>query len=281
MAVSVKKLRPNTNGARFTVVAKEEDLYKGRPYPGLVKAKRKKTSARNSSGRMTVERRGGGHKRLLRKIDFKRNKDGIPARVERLEYDPNRTAHIALLVYKDGERRYIIAPRGVKAGAKLMSGPEAAIEVGNTLPLRKIPEGTLIHCVEMKPGKGAQMIRSAGTSAVLMAKDDDGRYVQIKLKSGERRRVLADCRATIGEVGFSEHGLKVLGKAGASRRLGRRPRVRGVAKNPVDHAMGGGEGKTSGGRHPVTKKGLPTKGYKTRRKKKDSSKYIVRDRRQK
>ncbi len=281
MAVSVRKLRPMTNGARFTVVVKEEDLYTGRPHPGLVKAKPKKTSGRNNQGRMTVERRGGGHKRLLRKIDFKRDKDGIPARVERLEYDPNRTAHIALVVYKDGERRYIIAPRGVKAGTNLMSGPEAAIEVGNTLPMSKIPDGTVIHCIEMKPGKGAQMIRSAGGSAVLMAKDEDGRYVQIKLRSGERRKILATCRATIGEVGFAEHGLKTLGKAGVSRHLGRRPRVRGVAKNPVDHPHGGGEGRTSGGRHPVTKKGTPTKGYKTRRKKKDSGKYIVRDRRQK
>lgn len=281
MTVKVRKLRPITSGARFTVVVTEDELHKGRPHPGLVKAKPKKTSGRNNKGRMTVERRGGGHKRLLRKIDFKRDKDGIPARVERLEYDPNRTAHIALLVYKDGERRYIIAPRDVKAGAELMSGPEAAIQVGNCMPLGSMPQGTIVHCIEMKPGKGAQMIRSAGTSATLMAKDDDGRYVQIKLRSGERRRILATCKATIGEVGFSEHGLKVLGKAGASRHLGRRPTVRGVVKNPVDHPHGGGEGRTSGGRHPVTPKGKPTKGYKTRNKKKPSKKYIVRDRREK
>ncbi len=281
MTVNIKKLRPITPGARFTVVVTESELHKGRPYPSLVESKPKRTSARNNNGHITVECRGGGHKRLLRKIDFKRNKDGIPGRVERLEYDPNRTAHIALVVYKDGERRYIIAPRGVKAGAELMSGPDAPIKVGNCLPLVKMPQGTIVHCVEMKPGKGAQMIRSAGTSATLMSKDDDGRYVQIKLKSGETRRVLADCRATIGEVGFSEHGLKVLGKAGAARHRGWRPHVRGVAMNPVDHPHGGGEGKTSGGRHPVSEKGIPTKGHKTRNRKKDSQKYIVRDRRAK
>lgn len=276
MSVRIEKRRPITPGTRFRTDIKDSDLHKGRPHPGLVKSK-KRISCRNNQGHITVRRRGGGHKRLYRIIDFKRDKDNIPAIVERIEYDPNRSANIALLLYKDGERRYIIAPNGVKAGMELMSGENAPLEVGNTLCLKDIQQGTTVHCIEMKPGKGAQMARTAGASAQIKAKD--GAYVTLMMPSGETRKILAACRATIGEVGKKLHSLRKRGKAGASRHLGRRPTVRGVAMNPVDHAMGGGEGRTSGGRHPCSPSGKPTKGYKTRKKSKPSNKYIVRDRR--
>ncbi len=224
---------------------------------------------------MTTRHIGGGHKRLYREIDFKRNKDGLSAVVERIEYDPNRSSHIALILYKDGERRYIIAPKGLNEGDKISSGNNAPIKIGNTLPLNNIPVGTIIHCIEMKPGKGAQIARSAGASVQVLAKE--GNYATLRLKSGEVRKVLITCRATIGEVGHQEHNLRKLGKAGASRWRGVRPSVRGVAMNPIDHPHGGGEGKTSGGRDPVSPWGLPTKGYKTRSNK-VTDKFIVRRR---
>lgn len=276
MAVIIQQMRPLTPGTRAQTRVRETDLYKGRPVKALTRPKTR-TSGRNSQGHRTVYHRGGGHKQHYRLIDFKRNKDGIEARVERLEYDPNRSAHIALLVYKDGEKRYIIAPKGLKADDVVMSGAEAVFKVGNTLPMKLIPQGSTVHCVELKPGRGAQLVRSAGTSAQLIAKDAG--YVTLRLQSGEMRKVLETCRATVGEVCFSEHNLRSLGKAGASRHRGIRPTVRGVAMNPVDHPHGGGEGRTSGGRHPVSRSGVPTKGYKTRKKSKSSNKYIVRDRR--
>ncbi|WP_066014870.1 MULTISPECIES: 50S ribosomal protein L2 [Endozoicomonas] len=272
--MAVIKCKPTSPGRRFVVKVVNPDLHKGRPYAPLVE-KKGKTGGRNNAGRITTRHRGGGHKQHYRIVDFRRNKDGIPAVVERLEYDPNRTAHIALLKYMDGERRYIIAPKGVKAGDELFSGVHAPIKAGNTLPLRNIPQGSIVHCVEMKPGKGAQMIRSAGASAQLVARD--GAYVTLRLRSGEMRKVLADCRATLGEVSNSEHNLRSLGKAGAKRWRGVRPTVRGVAMNPVDHPHGGGEGRTSGGRHPVTPWGVPTKGRKTRSNKR-TDKMIVRRR---
>lgn len=272
--MAVIKCKPTSPGRRFVVKVVNPDLHKGRPYAPLVE-KKGKTGGRNNAGRITTRHRGGGHKQHYRLVDFRRNKDGIPAVVERLEYDPNRTAHIALLKYIDGERRYIIAPKGVKAGDELFSGVDAPIKAGNTLPLRNIPQGSIVHCVELKPGKGAQMIRSAGASAQLIARD--GAYVTLRLRSGEMRRVLADCRATLGEVSNSEHNLRSLGKAGAKRWRGIRPTVRGVAMNPVDHPHGGGEGRTSGGRHPVTPWGIPTKGRKTRSNKR-TDKMIVRRR---
>ncbi|MFK0570026.1 50S ribosomal protein L2 [Endozoicomonas sp.] len=272
--MAVIKCKPTSPGRRFVVKVVNPDLHKGRPYAPLLE-KKSKTGGRNNAGRITTRHRGGGHKQHYRLVDFRRNKDGIPAIVERLEYDPNRTAHIALLKYMDGERRYIIAPKGVKAGDQLFSGIDAPIKAGNTLPLRNIPQGSIVHCVEMKPGKGAQMIRSAGTSAQLVARD--GAYVTLRLRSGEMRKILADCRATLGEVCNSEHSLRSLGKAGAKRWRGVRPTVRGVAMNPVDHPHGGGEGRTSGGRHPVTPWGVPTKGRKTRSNKR-TDKMIVRRR---
>ena len=272
--MAVIKCKPTSPGRRFVVKVTNPGLHKGRPYAPLLE-KKGKTGGRNNAGRITTRHRGGGHKQHYRIVDFRRNKDGIPAIVERLEYDPNRTAHIALLKYMDGERRYIIAPKGVKAGDELASGVDAPIKAGNTLPLRNIPQGSIVHCVEMKPGKGAQMIRSAGASAQLVARD--GAYVTLRLRSGEMRKVLADCRATLGEVSNSEHNLRSLGKAGAKRWRGVRPTVRGVAMNPVDHPHGGGEGRTSGGRHPVTPWGIPTKGRKTRSNKR-TDKMIVRRR---
>jgi large subunit ribosomal protein L2 len=237
--------------------------------------KKSKNGGRNNNGRITTRHIGGGHKQHYRVIDFKRNKDAIPATIERLEYDPNRTANIALLLYADGERRYIIAPKGVKAGDAIQSGDAAPIKAGNTLPLRNIPVGSVVHCIELKPGKGAQIARSAGTSAQLVARE--GTYVTLRLRSGEMRKVLSECRATLGEVSNSEHSLRKLGKAGAARWRGVRPTVRGVAMNPVDHPHGGGEGRTSGGRHPVSPWGTPTKGYKTRKNKR-TDKLIVRRR---
>ncbi len=270
----IRKAKPTSPGRRFVVSIVEESLHKGKPFAALLE-KKSKTGGRNNNGRITVRHHGGGHKQHYRMIDFKRNKDGIPATVERLEYDPNRSAHIALLKYADGERRYIIAPKGVEAGSAIESGENVAIKVGNSLPLRNIPVGTVIHAVEMRPGKGAQIARSAGVSAQLAGKD--GAYVLLKLRSGEMRKVLAECKATIGEVCNSEHALRKLGKAGASRWRGIRPTVRGVAMNPVDHPHGGGEGRTSGGRNPVTPWGVPTKGKKTRSNKR-TDKMIVRRR---
>jgi large subunit ribosomal protein L2 len=237
--------------------------------------KKSKTGGRNNTGRITTRHRGGGHKQHYRVIDFKRDKDGIVGRVERIEYDPNRSAHIALVLYSDGERRYIIAPKGLRAGEQVISGREAAIKAGNCLPLRNIPMGSIVHCVEMKPGKGAQLARSAGAAVQLVARE--GQYATLRLRSGEMRKVPSRCRATIGEVSNSEHNLEKLGKAGAKRWRGVRPTVRGVAMNPVDHPHGGGEGRTSGGRHPVTPWGVPTKGYKTR-KNRTTDKFIVRKR---
>jgi large subunit ribosomal protein L2 len=243
----------------------------------LVESQAKK-GGRNNQGRITTRHQGGGQRQHYRIVDFKRNKDGVPARVERLEYDPNRSAHIALVLYGDGDRRYIIAPKGVKVGDEVSSGNEAPIKPGNCLPLRNVPVGSLVHCVEMKPGKGAQLARSAGASAQLIAKE--GAYVSLRLRSGEIRKIHAECRATIGEVGNEEHSLASLGKAGAKRWRGIRPTVRGVAMNPVDHPHGGGEGRTSGGRHPVSPWGQPTKGHKTRHNKRTTS-MIVRRRHRK
>ncbi|NKB47710.1 MAG: 50S ribosomal protein L2 [Legionellales bacterium] len=275
--MALVKTKPTSPGRRGVVKVVTPGLHKGRPHKGLVK-KLKKTGGRGNTGRITVRHRGGGHKKLYRIIDFKRGKDGIPAVVDRLEYDPYRTAHIALLKYCDGEYRYIVAPKDLQAGDEVYSGSDAAIKVGNCLPLANIPVGTVIHCVELRPGKGAQLARSAGASIQLAAKE--GRYATLKLRSGEMRKVLLECRATIGEVGNSEHGLRSLGKAGANRWRGKRPTVRGVAMNPVDHPHGGGEGRTSGGRHPVSPWGTPTKGYKTRNNKR-TDKFIVKRRRKK
>jgi len=272
--MAVVKAKPTSPGRRFVVKVVNPELHKGAPHKPLL-AKKSRTGGRNNAGRITSRHRGGGHKKHYRVIDFKRIKDGIPAVVEHLEYDPNRTANLALLKYADGERRYIVAPRGVQVGDELMSGSNAPIRAGNAMSLHSVPVGSVIHCVELKPGKGAQLVRSAGASAQLVARE--GTYATLRLRSGEMRRVLAECRATIGEVGNSEHNLRSLGKAGASRWRGRRPTVRGVAMNPVDHPHGGGEGKSSGGRHPVSPWGVPTKGYKTRSNKR-TDKLIVRRR---
>ena len=271
------KAKPTSPGRRFQVKVVNQELHKGAPWKGLVENQRK-SGGRNNTGRITTRHVGGGHRQHYRIVDFKRRKDDIPAKVERLEYDPNRSANIALLMYADGERRYIIAPKGLSAGAEVISGVHAPIVVGNSLPLRNIPVGTVVHCIELKPGKGAQLARSAGASVQLVARE--GAYATIRLRSGEMRRVPIDCRATIGEVGNSEHGLVKLGKAGAKRWRGIRPTVRGVVMNPVDHPHGGGEGRTSGGRHPVTPWGVPTKGYKTRSNKRTDN-MIVRRRNKK
>lgn len=272
--MALEKSKPTSAGRRFVLKVVNKELHKGVPHSSLL-TKKKKTGGRNNLGRITCRHIGGGHKQRYRIIDFKRVKDGIPAKVERLEYDPNRSAHIALLLYADGERRYVVATNGVKAGAEVLSGAEAPIKPGNCLPISNIPIGTTIHCLELQPGKGAQLARSAGASVQLIAKE--GIYATVRLRSGEMRKVMADCRAVIGEVSNSEHNLRSLGTAGASRRRGVRPTVRGVAMNPIDHPHGGGEGKTSGGRHPVTPWGVPTKGYKTRKNKR-TTKYIVRER---
>ncbi len=272
--MAVVKAKPTSPGRRFVVKVVNPDLHKGTPHKPLLKGL-SKSGGRNNHGRITTRHRGGGHKRHYRIIDFKRNKDGVPARVERLEYDPNRTANLALLKYADGERRYIIAPKGLRANDPVMSGSSAPIRPGNAMALRSIPVGSVVHCIELKPGKGAQLARSAGTSAQLVARE--GSYATLRLRSGEMRRVLAECRATVGEVGNSEHNLRSLGKAGAKRWRGVRPTVRGVAMNPVDHPHGGGEGKSSGGRHPVSPWGVPTKGHKTRSNKRTDG-LIVRRR---
>ncbi len=273
--MAIIKTKPTSPGRRFVQTIKSDHLHTGKPYKPLVKGLRK-TGGRNTHGRITTRHIGGGHKKLYRMIDFKRNKDDIDGIVERIEYDPNRSAHIALILYKDGERRYIIAPKKLAQGDTIVSGEKAPLKNGNTLPLSKIPVGTVVHCIEMKPGKGAQLARSAGTSVQVLARE--GNYATLRLKSGEVRKVLTACRATIGEVSHSEHNLRKLGKAGASRWRGIRPSVRGVAMNPIDHPHGGGEGKTSGGRDPVSPWGLPTKGYKTRAKNKPTDKFIVRRR---
>jgi large subunit ribosomal protein L2 len=267
------KLRPITPGQRQQVKVVNPDLHKGRPVPHLVERKSKK-SGRNVYGEITMRHQGGGHKQLYRKVDFKRDKDGITAKVERLEYDPNRSAFLALLCYADGERRYVIAAKGVSAGMQLVSGADAPIKAGNTLPLRNIPVGTTIHCIEMLPGKGAQLARAAGAAVQLLAREGD--YAQIRLRSGEIRKVHINCRATIGEVGNEEHSLESIGKAGRVRWRGVRPTVRGVAMNPVDHPHGGGEGRKAAARDPVSPWAVLTKGYKTRKNKRTDSMIVRR-----
>lgn len=275
--MAILKSKPTSPGSRFVVRVQNTELYKGKPFAPLLD-KKNKTGGRNNQGRITTRHIGGGHKQFYRIVDFKRQKDGVPARVERIEYDPNRTANIALVLYRDGERRYIIAPKGIEVGQEIISDDTTPVKVGNSMPLRNMPLGTTLHCVELKPGKGAQLARSAGTSVQLVAKD--GAYVTLRLRSGEMRKVPSECRGVVGEVSNSEHNLVSLGKAGAKRWAGVRPTVRGVAMNPVDHPHGGGEGRTSGGRHPVSPWGTPTKGYKTRKNKRTDG-MIVRRRKQK
>jgi large subunit ribosomal protein L2 len=267
------KLKPTSPGRRGVVRVVHPSLHKGGPLAQLTQTKTRK-AGRNNNGHITTRHKGGGHKHHYRVVDFRRDKDGIVARVERIEHDPNRSAHLALLCYKDGERRYVIAPKGVQLGAELLSGPEAPIRPGNALPLRNIPVGTNIHCIEMLPGKGAQIARSAGASVQLLARE--GSYAQLRLRSGEIRRVHVDCRATIGEVGNEEHNLESIGKAGAVRWRGKRPTVRGVAMNPVDHPHGGGEGRTAAGRHPVSPWGTLAKGYRTRNNKRTDGMIVRR-----
>ncbi|MDR1855064.1 MAG: 50S ribosomal protein L2 [Azoarcus sp.] len=271
--MALVKVKPTSAGRRGMVKVVNSSLHKGRPVDGLTEKKSSK-AGRNNSGRITVRHQGGGHKAHYRVIDFRRNKDGVPAKVERIEYDPNRSANIALLIYADGERRYIIAPRGVEVGQTLVSGSEAPIKPGNALPIRNIPVGSTVHCVELLPGKGAQLARAAGTSAQLLARE--GVYAQLRLRSGEIRRVHVECRATIGEVGNEEHGLRKIGKAGANRWRGIRPTVRGVVMNPIDHPHGGGEGRTGEGRVPVSPWGQPTKGYRTRNNKRTDTMIVQR-----
>ena len=271
--MALVKVKPTSPGRRAVVKVVSPDLHKGKPFAGLVESQ-SKNAGRNNNGRITTRHQGGGHKQHYRVVDFKRNKDGIPAKVERLEYDPNRTANIALLCYADGERRYIIATKGMVVGQEVMSGAEAPIKSGNALPIRNIPVGTTIHCIEMVPGKGAQMARSAGASVQLMARE--GVYAQVRLRSGEVRRVHVECRATVGEVGNEEHSLRSIGKAGAMRWRGVRPTVRGVAMNPVDHPHGGGEGRTAAGMNPVSPWGTKTKGFRTRRNKRTNSMIVQR-----
>jgi large subunit ribosomal protein L2 len=267
------KVKPTSAGRRAVVKVVTPGLHKGKPVASLLEPK-KRGSGRNNNGHITVRHKGGGHKQHYRVVDFRRNKDGIPAKVERIEYDPNRSAHLALLCYADGERRYIIAPRGIGVGAQLVNGAEAPIKPGNCLPLRSIPVGSTVHCVEMMPGKGAQIARSAGTSVQLLARE--GSYAQLRLRSGEIRKVHVDCRATLGECGNEEHSLRSIGKAGANRWRGIRPTVRGVVMNPIDHPHGGGEGRTAAGRHPVSPWGTPTKGYRTRSNKRTSNMIVRR-----
>jgi large subunit ribosomal protein L2 len=271
--MAIIKVKPTSPGRRGLQKVVTEGLHKGKPFASLL-TKKKQSAGRNHHGKITVRHIGGGHKQHIRIIDWKRSKDNIPATVERIEYDPNRSAHLALLCYADGERTYIVAPKGLSAGDKVMSGIEAPFKVGNSLPLKNIPVGSTIHCVELKPGKGGQMARSAGTSVQLLARE--GAYVQLRLKSGEVRKVHVDCKATLGEVGNDEHSLRTIGKAGATRWRGIRPTVRGVVMNPVDHPHGGGEGRTSGGRHPVSPWGTPTKGFRTRNNKRTDNMRISR-----
>ena len=269
------KVKPTSPGRRSLVKVVTPGLHKGEPHWPLVTTEPKGVG-RNNAGRITMRHKGGGHKQHYRIVDFRRNKDGVAAKVERIEYDPNRSAHLALLLYADGERRYIIAPKGVAVGTQLHSGSEAPIKAGNTLPLRNIPVGTTVHCIEMLPGKGAQMARAAGTGAQLLARE--GSYAQLRLRSGEIRKVHVDCRATIGETGNDEHNLESIGKAGRKRWRGVRPTVRGVAMNPIDHPHGGGEGRTASAQPPVSPWGVQSKGFKTRRNKRTQV-MIVRDRR--
>jgi large subunit ribosomal protein L2 len=271
--MAIISCKPTSAGRRFVIKISRDGLYKGRPVANLLSSQ-SKNAGRNNHGRITVRHQGGGHKQHYRLVDFKRLMDDVPAVVERIEYDPNRTAHIALLKYVNGARAYIIAPKGLKAGDDVVSGVEAPIKVGNCLPLKNIPVGTFVHCVEMKPLKGAQLARSAGTSVQLIAKD--GPYAILRLRSGEMRKVAVECRATIGEVSNNEHNLISLGKAGAARWRGIRPTVRGVVMNPIDHPHGGGEGKTAAGRHPVSPWGQKTKGYKTRKNKRTSNMIMQR-----
>ena len=271
--MALVKVKPTSPGRRAVVQAVSSNLYKGKPFAGLLESQ-SKSAGRNNNGRVTVRHQGGGHKQAYRVIDFKRAKDGVPGSVERLEYDPNRTANIALVCYADGERRYILANKGMVVGQQVMNGSEAPIKAGNALPIRNIPVGTTICCVEMMPGKGAQLARSAGTSAQLLARD--GAYAQIRLRSGEVRRVHVECRATVGEVGNEENILRKIGKAGAQRWRGVRPTVRGVAMNPIDHPHGGGEGRTGEGRVPVNPWGQPTKGYRTRSNKRTNGMIVQR-----
>ena len=276
--MALRKLKPTSAGQRFVVRVVRDGLHQGDPYEPLLEPFRKR-GGRNNQGRITTRHQGGGHKRYYRVIDFKRDKDGVAGRIERLEYDPNRTAYLALVLYADGERRYILAPKHAQVGDPIVSGVDAPIKPGSALLLKNIPIGSLVHCVELKPGKGAQLARSAGTSVQVVARE--GEYVTVRLRSGEIRKVHINCRATIGEVGNDEHNLRKIGKAGAQRWRGIRPTVRGVAMNPVDHPHGGGEGKSGQGNpHPVTPWGQKTKGYKTRHNKRTNS-MIVRDRRQK
>jgi large subunit ribosomal protein L2 len=274
--MTVVKQKPTTPGRRGMVKVVTPGLHKGRPHKPLVESQ-SRTSGRNSNGRITVRHRGGGHKQHYRVVDFRRTKDGVPGRIERIEYDPNRSAHIALVLYTDGSRSYIIAPRGISEGDQIESGDAVGIRVGNALPLKSIPVGTVVHCIEMKPGKGAQLARSAGASVQYIGRE--GSYALLRLRSGEVRRIHVECRAVIGEVGNAENSLRKLGKAGAKRWRGIRPTVRGVAMNPVDHPHGGGEGRTSGGRDPVTPWGVPTKGYRTRQNKRTDSLIMRRKKR--
>ena len=271
--MALVKVKPTSPGRRALVKVVNPELHKGKPHAPLLEPQSRR-AGRNNSGHITMRHQGGGHKQHYRIVDFKRAKDGVSAKVERLEYDPNRSANLALLCYSDGERRYIIAPKGVAVGTQLMSGSEAPIKPGNALPLRNIPVGTTVHCVEMLPGKGAQIARAAGTSVQLLARE--GSYAQLRLRSGEVRKVHIECRATIGEVGNEEHSLESVGKAGRMRWRGVRPTVRGVAMNPVDHPHGGGEGKTAAGRHPVSPWGTLTKGYRTRKNKRTSGMIVNR-----
>ncbi len=274
----LQQVKPISPGRRFTVKVQTPGLHKAGPHSSLV-VKLTKKGGRNNQGRITTRHRGGGHKRRYRQVDFQRNKDGVVGCVERIEYDPNRSAHLALILYADGERRYILAPKGLRPGDSVASGKEASIQVGNSLPLRNIPVGTMVHCVELKAGKGAQLVRAAGGTAQLAARE--GAYATLRLRSGERRKIHVDCRATVGEVGHGEHNRRKLGKAGANRWRGWRPTVRGVAMNPIDHPHGGGEGRSSGGRHPVSPWGVPTKGYKTRNNKRTDGMITRRRRRRK
>jgi large subunit ribosomal protein L2 len=271
--MAIRSSNPTSPGSRFVVRARPDNLHKGAPVAALTE-KKTKTGGRNNAGRISVRHRGGGHKQRYRVIDFKRSKADVPATVERLEYDPNRSAVIALLKYDDGARSYIIAAKGMEAGDRVVSGESAPISPGNCLPLRNIPVGTEVHCVELRPGKGAQLVRAAGASCQVVARE--GEYCTLRLRSGEMRRIHSDCKAVVGSVGNGEHSLRKLGKAGASRWRGVRPTVRGVVMNPVDHPHGGGEGRTSGGRHPVTPWGVPTKGHKTRNNKRTDAMIVRR-----
>ncbi|MDE2704423.1 MAG: 50S ribosomal protein L2 [Gemmatimonadetes bacterium] len=274
--MAVKKFRPTTPTLRYKTVNSFEELTRSKPEKSLLAAAVNKSGGRNNQGRMTMRRRGGGHKRRYRVIDFKRTKLGVPGRVAAIEYDPNRSAFIALIVYADGDKRYILAPLGLKVGAEVSAGSNAPIRVGNALPLANIPLGATVHNVELNPGRGGQLARSAGAEVQLLGRD--GGRAQLRLPSGENREVPVQCMATLGQVGNVEHANIVIGKAGRSRWLGRRPKVRGVVMNPVDHPHGGGEGRSSGGRHPVTPWGKPTKGYKTRKRKNQSNQWIIRRR---